>query len=60
MCCEDAEAISGFPTVVAGSTIEGWVYYLVSAADATPALLAFMPDATFDDIPGGTAFFATS
>lgn len=53
----DPGRLSDQPETYPGGTVEGWVYYVISDADAGAPILGFAPNITYTDVPGGVGFF---
>jgi hypothetical protein len=56
----DPQNLRDQPATFAGGTVEGYLYYQVTPADAAGKMLAFAPNVNYTDVPGGVGFFAVN
>ena len=58
-CCEpQRDMLTDQPETFAGGSVEGWIYYTVTAAELFEgSFVAFDPNADQTNVPGGVVFF---
>ncbi|HWM21854.1 MAG TPA: hypothetical protein VNO51_19335 [Ilumatobacteraceae bacterium] len=61
-CCKpQRDMLTDQPETFAGGSVEGWVYYVVTAAELfMGSFVAFDPNANQTNVPGGVVFFVVN
>lgn len=60
-CCSgEIDALEDQAETFAGGAVEGFIYYQMTPDDAAGKVLAFAPNVTYTDVPGGVGLFAVN